>query len=90
MADQDDKCFACGRIFRKNSHSRTVFHPEAITIDGQRVFVGFDCIKKIQASGADGYQPPRGGPRLWVDLNAPAEALAAAGIRIVRPWRKGD
>jgi hypothetical protein len=80
--DQDDKCFACGRPFRQNSYGRIVFHPEALTLDGQRVFVGYDCAKKINSAGADGYQPPRGGPRLWVDMHAPAEALAAAGIVI--------
>jgi hypothetical protein len=81
-ADQDDKCFACGRTFRRNSYGRIVFHPEALTIDGQRVFVGYDCAKRIGAAGRDGYQPPMGGPRLWSEMNAPEEALRAAGITI--------
>ena len=82
--DQDDKCFACGRGFRRNSYGRIVFHPMAITIDGQRIFVGHDCHRKIAIAGSHGYQPPRGGPRLWTEMYAPPEALAAAGITIER------
>lgn len=87
MSDQDQKCFACDRPFRRNSHGLIVFHPEAITLDGQRVFVGHDCHRKITESGSDGYQPPLGGPRLWTELTAPAAALAAAGITITYPTR---
>jgi hypothetical protein len=77
---QDEKCYACGRPFRRNSHGRIVFHPEALTSDGQRQFVGFDCMKKIVAAGAAGFQPPDGGPRLFCESSAPAEVLQAAGI----------
>ena len=83
---QDDKCFACGRRFRGNSWGY-VAHPEAITLDGQRVLVGHDCAKKIGAAEYVGYQPPLGGPRLWIDLYAPDEALQAAGITITRQTR---
>ena len=78
----DTKCFACGLKFRRNTHGLIVFHPWAITIDGQRVYVGADCHKRIVACGVDGYQPPKGGPRLWCEMFAPAEALSAAGIVI--------
>ena len=79
-----DKCFACDRAFRKNSWGQFVTHPEALTLDGQRVRVGHDCHKRITETGPEGYQPPLGGPRLWSDLNAPDEALVAAGITITR------
>jgi hypothetical protein len=78
---QDEKCYACGRPFRRNAHGLIPFHPEALTSDGQRQFVGFDCMKKIAAAGRSGYQPPDGGPRLFAEPSAPAEVLAAAGIR---------
>lgn len=81
-AGQDEKCFACDRRFRRNSFGLIVFHSEAITLDGQRVYVGCDCYQKIVQAGADGYQPPLGGPRLWSQFHAPTEALAAAGITI--------
>lgn len=54
-----DRCFACGRILGRN--------PALVdTRDGQTVFVGTECFKKVQAAGEDGYQPPKGGPRLWL------------------------
>jgi hypothetical protein len=77
---QDEKCYACGRPFRRNSHGLIVFHPEALTIDGQRQFVGADCMKRITAAGPAGFQPERGGPRLFCESQAPAEVLKAAGI----------
>jgi hypothetical protein len=83
--NQDEKCYACGTPFRRNGHGVIPFHPEALTSDGQRQFVGFDCMKKITAAGAAGFQPPAGGPRLFAEASAPAEVLQAAGItRIVR------
>lgn len=84
---QDEKCFACGRKFRKNNFGRIVFHPEALTTDGQRQFVGHDCYRKIVDAGEEGYQPPLGGPRLWIEMSAPREVLAAAGITITR-WSR--
>lgn len=57
---------------------------KAITSDGQVVFVGYDCAKRIAEAEVEGYQPPRGGPRLWIDHYAPQEALDAAGIVIIR------
>jgi hypothetical protein len=58
-----------------------------LTVDGQRVFVGDDCYNRIATSGESGYQPPLGGPRLWSEMNAPEEALRAAGIQITRASR---
>lgn len=52
-------CFACGRRLGKN--------PLVVTcVDEQDVTVGRECAKAIQAAGAAGYQPPRGGPRLFL------------------------
>ena len=53
------KCFACNRKLGKN--------PALVdTRDGQTVYVGSECFKIIKAAGDEGYQPPTGGPRLWV------------------------
>lgn len=87
---QDDKCFACGRPFRRRGtvygpSDNRIDYPMALTVDGaQRVFVGNDCWKKIVAAGAEGYQPPSGGPRLFSEHAAPPEVLAKAGITIAR------
>ena len=81
---QDEKCYACGKRFRLNSYNVIPYHPYVLTFDGQKQFVGSDCYRRIQESESKGYQPPRGGPRLWVELYAPAEALLAAGITLNR------
>jgi hypothetical protein len=53
----EDKCFACDKPL--NSYNCVD------TRDDQVVFVGSECYRKIIASGETGYQPPKGGPRLW-------------------------
>lgn len=53
-------CFACGKKFR-NLDSRYL----ADTRDGQEVFIGPECLKRVQAAGDAGYQPDKGGPRLY-------------------------
>lgn len=58
VAADKGRCFACAKPL-KNAEI-------ADTRDGQIVFVGSDCFQKIRASGQDGYQPPLGGPRLWM------------------------
>jgi hypothetical protein len=62
---QDQKCYACGRPFRRNSHGEIVFHPEALTIDGQRQFVGADCMKRIVAAGAEARRSRRRSAPSW-------------------------
>lgn len=52
------KCFSCGQRLTMNVWA-------AITEDGQEVRVGQSCAKKIIAAGEAGYQPPKGGPRLF-------------------------
>jgi hypothetical protein len=54
-----ERCFACGRVI----HSRPT--RRADTRDGQVVFVGPECARRIDDAGDVGYQPPLGGPRLW-------------------------
>lgn len=55
----NDKCFACGRKLGKNPR-------QVDTGEDQKPSVGSECFKLILAAGAAGYQPPTGGPRLWV------------------------
>jgi hypothetical protein len=54
-----DKCFACDRKLGRNPAL-------ADTRDAQIVFVGSECFKEIKKAGEDGYQPPGGGPRLYL------------------------
>lgn len=65
MADYE-RCFACGARIGKSGCAR------AHTADGQNVYVGSSCWQKILSASTDvrggehaGYQPPKGGPRLW-------------------------
>lgn len=37
----------------------------ADTEDGFAVHVGSECYRKIIKAGREGYQPPKGGPRLY-------------------------
>lgn len=55
----DFKCFACDRAIKRKQPL------EADTRDGQTVFVGAECHRLIVAAGDAGYQPPKGGPRLY-------------------------
>lgn len=61
-----DPCFACGRPLKANRQT-------AWTSDGVRVHVGPECRLQIRISGDKGYQPPKGGPRLF------------RALRLVRP-----
>jgi hypothetical protein len=55
----ETRCFACDRKLGK--------HPRLVdTRDGQTVHVGSECFRLIKASGKTGYQPPTGGPRLYL------------------------
>lgn len=54
-----EPCFACGKKMRHNIHM-------VDTRDDQRVFVGGDCYRHVIKAGEVGYQPPLGGPRLWL------------------------
>ena len=52
------RCFACDRKLGRNPCL-------ADTRDAQIVYVGTECYKLIKAAGEAGYQPPKGGPRLY-------------------------
>ena len=63
MADSDYtasmNCFACGRKLGRN--------PALVdTRDGQTAHVGAECFRLVKAAGETGYQPPLGGPRLYL------------------------
>jgi hypothetical protein len=54
-----NQCFVCERKLGKN--------PKLVdTRDCQKVFVGSECYKKIKAAGKQGWQPPKGGPKLYL------------------------
>jgi|GEM_PF-3037136 len=50
-------CFACDRPMASKYL--------VTCIDEQTVFVGSECFKKIRLAGVHGWQPPKGGPRLF-------------------------
>lgn len=53
------RCFACNRPLGKS--------PVIVdTRDDQTVYVGRECYKLVVAAGETGYQPPLGGPRLYL------------------------
>lgn len=56
------RCFACDRKLGRNP-------AVADTRDDQLVLVGSECAKKIYAKnlphGEEGWQPPKGGPKLY-------------------------
>ena len=66
------RCYACDKPSEDNQL--------VDTRDGQTVFVGPVCYSKIKKAGERGYQPPLGGPRLWliVPVSAQIEATRAA------------
>ena len=52
------KCFAC---------DRTTDRPHLVRCrDEQTVFVGRDCFARVRTAGPEGYQPPLGGPPLFL------------------------
>lgn len=59
-----EKCFACDRPLGES--------PARVdTRDGQTVFVGHECYVLVANAGEAGYQPPKGGPRLYHILPRP-------------------
>jgi hypothetical protein len=54
-----NRCFACDKKLDSK--------PSLVdTRDGQLVYVGSECYKLVAAAGEQGYQPPKGGPRLYL------------------------
>lgn len=56
--NSDEKCFACGK---KLGEDPTLVD----TRDGQTAYIGSECAKFVSQAGESGYQPPRGGPKLY-------------------------
>jgi hypothetical protein len=54
-----DRCFACGRTLGNR--------PQLVRVQDEhtRVYVGRECAQLVLQAGAVGWQPPRGGPRLY-------------------------
>jgi hypothetical protein len=75
----EDQCFACGA---RLARPEFVFTADRMS-DGRHyeVYVGPECFKHVIAGGESGYQPPRGGPRLFshVEHASHAAQLAARG-----------
>ena len=61
----ENKCFVCD----KKLGLKSTFY-STNTFDGQRVYVGSDCYKKISTMGIHGYQPPKGSPRLFSTMES--------------------
>lgn len=77
-------CFACGRKLGRN--------PALVTCaDEQDVFVGTECARLVMKGGAEGWQPPKGGPRLFALKHDPkgAPTFKEIGVRLDRAhgWR---
>jgi hypothetical protein len=53
------RCFACDRVI----HLKKPFMAD--TRDAQIVYVGSECHKRIVEAGEAGWQPPKGGPKLF-------------------------
>lgn len=54
------RCFACDRPLSAASGWVLV-----TCMDDQDVFVGSDCHRNVRKGGRAGWQPPKGGPRLY-------------------------
>lgn len=64
------QCFACDKIINKS--------PEKVFCkDAQWVYVGPECFRKIAQANSPGYQPPKGGPRLYI--SNPNEDFSCCG-----------
>lgn len=56
------RCFACDRVIRRATP--LIAH----CLDEQEVYVGTECMKKIESAASEGWQPAKGGPRLFTLL----------------------
>lgn len=59
MDESTERCFACDRKLGKNAKL-------VDTRDAQTTLVGRECHKHVSAAGEAGWQPPKGGPRLYL------------------------
>lgn len=63
-------CYACDKTLRGAGYL-------VGCQDDQTVFVGPECFRHIRAGGADGYQPPKGGPRLYLLVHTKHHAISS-------------
>lgn len=75
--DGIENCFACGKRLVRPEF---VFLTDTVREDQHyEVFVGPECFSKVRAAGEAGYQPPRGGPRLYFTSAYATKALETHG-----------
>lgn len=67
-----DRCFACNA---RLSRPEFVFLTDHMS-DGKHyeVNVGPECFHHVETAGAEGYQPPKGGPRLFLTADFASDA----------------
>jgi len=74
MSGYPEDCFACGR---KMIRPETVFLEDRLSNGLQYdVSVGPECFKHVREASPAGYQPPRGGPKLYFTASDAIAALA--------------
>jgi len=56
---RQEKCYACDKPIGNIA-------TEVDTRNSQKIYVGSDCFKKIKQAGDKGWQPPKGGPKLYL------------------------
>lgn len=56
-----ERCYACDRLLSTKRPLRLV----NVAREEQNVEVGPECYRHVRAAGADGWQPLKGGPRLY-------------------------
>jgi hypothetical protein len=69
-----ERCFACDRVIKDTGDSARSHLVECI--DEQTAFIGPECFRKVKRAGVDGWQPPKGGPRLFCLGLKPAQLCA--------------
>jgi len=64
LAGYPERCFACDK---RLSRPQIVFLEDRLSdLRQYEVHVGPECFARVEAAGAAGYQPPKGGPRLYM------------------------
>jgi hypothetical protein len=70
LTEPAGECYSCGRRLRPRPPREAYLEDD----DHRAVFVGPDCFRQVHAVQADGYLPPRGGPRLFATAELAAYA----------------
>lgn len=65
MESSELRCYACHRRIKAPEAWQAYLEDD----DHAPVYIGPDCFKRVDAAGADGYKPPKGGPRLFATPN---------------------